>query len=164
MATVFQMLVRLSAWVAALGALVALCAGLLTTASVLARAVWNQPIPGDVEITQMTVALAISLCIPFCQAQKANIWVDFFTQSLKPNRLRHLEALGSLSLAVVYALLAWRTSSGAIAVKEAGETTMIIALPMWWAYACLAPGLALAALIALLQFFGAQSAPSESRS
>ena len=28
---------------------------------------------------------------------------------------------------------------------------MIISLPMWWAYACLAPGLALAGWVALVQ-------------
>ena len=51
----------------------------------------------------------------------------------------------------MFALLAWRTGVGAVAVYEAGETSMIRALPMWWVYASLAPGLALAALIALLQ-------------
>jgi TRAP-type C4-dicarboxylate transport system permease small subunit len=40
---------------------------------------------------------------------------------------------------------------GAIAVHAASETSMIRALPMWWVYASLAPGLALAALIALTQ-------------
>ena len=44
-----------------------------------------------------------------------------------------------------------RTSIGAISVYEAGETSMILALPMWWAYASLAPGLALAALVAVVQ-------------
>jgi TRAP-type C4-dicarboxylate transport system permease small subunit len=48
-------------------------------------------------------------------------------------------------------LLAARTGAGAKAVLEAGETTMIIGLPMWWAYAMLAPGLALTAAIALWQ-------------
>ena len=51
----------------------------------------------------------------------------------------------------MYGFLAWRTSVGAISVREAGETTMIISLPMWWAYASLAPGLGLSALIALAQ-------------
>jgi TRAP-type C4-dicarboxylate transport system permease small subunit len=32
-------------------------------------------------------------------------------------------------------------------VKQAGEQSMILALPMWWAYASLAPGLALAGVI-----------------
>jgi TRAP-type C4-dicarboxylate transport system permease small subunit len=151
-------LLRLSSWFAALGALVALGAGLLTTASVVSRAIWNQPIAGDVEITQMVIALAISLCLPHCQARKANILVDFFTQKLSSGRLRILDAMGCFFLALIYAFLAWRTSAGAVSVREAGETTMIISLPMWWAYACLAPGLALASLIALLQSFGA-SAP-----
>jgi TRAP-type C4-dicarboxylate transport system permease small subunit len=31
------------------------------------------------------------------------------------------------------------------------ETSMILGLPMWWVYASLAPGLALAALVALVQ-------------
>ena len=44
-----------------------------------------------------------------------------------------------------------RTASGALAVAEANETSMILGLPMWWAYAVLAPGLALTALIALVQ-------------
>jgi TRAP-type C4-dicarboxylate transport system permease small subunit len=59
--------------------------------------------------------------------------------------------MGNLLLIVLYWLLAWRTSVGAMSVREAGETTMIISLPMWWAYACLAPGLALAGWVALVQ-------------
>ncbi len=51
----------------------------------------------------------------------------------------------------MFALLSWRTGVGAFAVHAAGETSMIRGLPMWWVYASLAPGLALAALIALLQ-------------
>ena len=62
-----------------------------------------------------------------------------------------MDSVGSLALAVMYGFLAWRTSVGAVAVREAGETTMIISLPMWWAYASLAPGLGLSALIALAQ-------------
>jgi TRAP-type C4-dicarboxylate transport system permease small subunit len=38
-----------------------------------------------------------------------------------------------------------------MAVREAGETSMILDLPMWWTYASLAPGLALSALVALVQ-------------
>ena len=49
------------------------------------------------------------------------------------------------------ALLAWRTTVGAIGSREVGETSMILSLPMWWAYASLAPGLALTALVALQQ-------------
>jgi len=133
------------------GAAVALATGFLTLVSVLMRAGWSQPIPGDVEMTQMGIAFAISMCLPYCQLQKANIIVDFFTQSSADGTRKFLDAMGNFSLVLLYGLLAWRTSVGAFSVREAGETTMIISLPMWWAYACLAPGLALAGWVALVQ-------------
>ena len=77
--------------------------------------------------------------------------MDFCTQSSTEGTRNRLDAVGNLSLVLLYGLLAWRTSMGAISVREAGETTMIISLPMWWAYACLAPGLALAGWVALVQ-------------
>jgi TRAP-type C4-dicarboxylate transport system permease small subunit len=62
-----------------------------------------------------------------------------------------LDAAGCALLVAMYFVLAWRTAVGAIGVREAQETSMILALPMWWAYASLAPGLALAGLLAAAQ-------------
>jgi len=143
------------------GAAVALITGLLTTLSVIMRAGWSQPIPGDVEMTQMGIAFAISLCLPYCQLQRANIIVDFFTQSSSERTKKSLDGMGNLLFIVLYWLLAWRTSIGAMSVREAGETTMIISLPMWWAYACLAPGLALAGWVALVQVLTGASSPEQ---
>lgn len=136
---------------AILGAAVALATALMVVASITGRAAANAPVQGDVEITQLAIALAISLGLPWCQLRGANIIVDFFTQRLRERPMRILDGLGALLIAAMCALLAWRTGVGAFSVHEASETTMIIGLPMWWAYASLAPGLALAALIALLQ-------------
>lgn len=133
------------------GAAVALITGMMTVASVAGRAVWRTPIPGDVELTQFGIALAISLGLPWCQLRGANIIVDFFTQKLPPRGRNRLDAAGSLLLAAMCTLLAWRSGAGALAVREAFETSMILSLPMWWVYASLAPGLALAALVALVQ-------------
>ena len=121
-----------------------LAVGVMTISSVVLRAITSKPIAGDVEITQMGIAVAISLCIPWCQLRGANIIVDFFTQRMAARSHRRLDALGCLLIALMYAVLAWRTSAGALSVRSANETTMIIELPMWWAYAFLAPGLALA--------------------
>lgn len=142
---------RLATVFAVLGSAVALVTGLMTVASVIGRAALSAPIPGDVELTQFGIALAISLGLPWCQLRRANIIVDFFTQRLSPRRQQWLDGIGALLLAVMCALLAWRTGVGALSVRQAGEQSMILALPMWWAYASLAPGLALAGVIGAWQ-------------
>ena len=146
-----RLLRRLALAFALLGAAAALAVALMAVASIAGRALWSKPIPGDVELTQFGIAWALSLSLPWCQLRGANIIVDFFTQRLRARSLRRLDCAGALLLSLMCALLAWRTSVGALAVAEAGETSMILALPMWWAYASLAPGLALAAVIALVQ-------------
>ena len=142
---------RLALAFALLGAAAALAVALMAVASIAGRALWSKPIPGDVELTQFGIAWALSLSLPWCQLRGANIIVDFFTQNLRQRSVRLLDGVGALLLALMCALLAWRTSVGAWSVREAGETSMILALPMWWAYASLAPGLALAAWVALVQ-------------
>ena len=142
---------RLALTFALLGAAAALAVALMTVASIAGRALWSTPIPGDVELTQFGIAWALSLSLPWCQLRGANISVDFFTQHLRERKMRVLDGVGAVLLALMCTLLAWRTSVGALAVREAGETSMILALPMWWAYASLAPGLALAAVVALVQ-------------
>jgi TRAP-type C4-dicarboxylate transport system permease small subunit len=142
---------RIAAMFAVAGSAVAFAAALMVVTSITLRALTTRPIQGDVEMTQFAVALAISLALPWCQLRGANIIVDFFTQRLPMRQVRWLDGVGALMMTAMCALLAWRTSVGALSVREAGETSMILALPMWWAYASLAPGLALAALVAVAQ-------------
>lgn len=143
---------RRLAWAFAIvGGLCAAAVAVMTVVSIVGRSAFRAPVPGDVEVTQLGIAWAISLCLPWCQLHGGNIIVDFFTQRAGARTLRVLDAMGCVLLALMAALLAWRTAAGALAVHGAGETSMIIGLPGWWVYAGLAPGLALAALIALVQ-------------
>jgi TRAP-type C4-dicarboxylate transport system permease small subunit len=142
---------RLATWFALAGCVIACAVALMVGVSVVARGMFDTPIPGDVELTQMGIALAIALCLPWCQWRGANIKVDFFTQGARAHTLRVLDGIGCLLLAVMVGLLAWRTAAGALAVRQAQETTMILGLPMWVAYAVRAPGLALTGAIAIAQ-------------
>ena len=142
---------RTAFWFAVCAGGVACVVALMTVASVTARALVARPIPGDVELTQFGIALSISLCLPWCQLQRSNIIVDFFTQRSAPRAQQLLDAVGVLLLAAMCALLAWRTAVGAAGVREVHESSMILELPMWWTYAMLAPGLGLAGWVALWQ-------------
>ena len=142
---------KLAAAFALLGGACALAVALMTLWSVVGRALFAHPLPGDVELSQIGIALAVALCLPWCQLRRGNIIVDFFTQSAGERVNGALDRFGALLLAVMLGLLAWRSGAGAMAVAEAGEQTMILGLPMWWGYAVLAPGLALTAVIACVQ-------------
>jgi len=147
----FRLLQRLTWYFAVAGGLCGSLVAAMIVSSIIGRALFTRPIPGDVELTQFGIALCISLCLPWCQLHGANIMVDFFTQRMNARVVRQLDAVGALLMAVMAALLSWRTAVGALGVREAHEATMILDLPMWWVYASLAPGLALAALVAIVQ-------------
>lgn len=146
---------KLLQWVAlalaVIGSLVAMLVAGMTTFSVIGRAFFHAPLNGDVELTTMGIGLALSLCVPWCQYHSSNIVVDFFSQFARPATQRRLDGIGSCMLALMYGLLAWRTGVAAASVRGYHETTMILELPTWWTYAALAPGLGLAAVIAVMQ-------------
>ena len=140
-----------SRWFALAGSFIALLVAAMSVYSILGRAFLSKPLFGDVEITQLGIAASISLCLPWCQLHRGNILVDFFTQTTSRRTRQILDSAGALLLAAMCVLLAWRTTMGAIAVREVSETSMILGLPMWWAYVSLAPGLLLSALVAVWQ-------------
>ena len=109
----------------------------------------GRPIPGDFELVQFGCAIAIAFFLPYCQFSRGNIIVDFFTVRATPRTRRLLDALGALMLALVMALLAWRAGAGTVAMKASGETSMIMSLPLWYAYLLMTPAFALTALAGL---------------
>lgn len=127
--------------------LVALTA--MSVASIAGRALLGRPVPGDFELVQVGCGVAIAAFLPYCQLQRGNIIVDFFTVRASPRVQGALDALGALVLALVMATLAWRTAAGMHTVRTAGEVSMIVGFPIWIGYAAIVPSLALAALVAL---------------
>ena len=140
---------RAALFFAMLGGVLLMLIALMTVASVIGRAGFGRPVPGDIEITQYAIAVAISAFLPYCLFSGGNLIVDFFTAKAKQRTRRMLDAIGALTLAFAMGLFAWRTTVGMFSVKEAGETSMVISVPLWWTYAGMAPCFALATLAAL---------------
>lgn len=121
----------------------------MSVASIIGRALFGRPVPGDFELVQVGCGVAIAAFLPYCQLQRGNIIVDFFTVRASPRVQGALDAFGALVLALVMAVLAWRTAIGMETVRAAGEVSMIVGFPIWIGYAAIVPSLALAALVAL---------------
>lgn len=144
----------------------AVAAGLLLTAvtlmtcgSLIGRNFLGMTIVGDFELSGAAAGAAIALFMPYCQAQRGNIIVDFFTARAPAGTVRTLDRLGALLLALVMALLAWRTSLGGMSAWRSGSGTMLMGFPTWIVYAAMVPPFALTALIGLVQALRGYSYP-----
>jgi TRAP-type C4-dicarboxylate transport system permease small subunit len=124
---------------------------LMTCVSLIGRNLMGMTIVGDFELVGAAAGAAIGLFMPWCQAQRGNIIVDFFTARASPRTIDGLDRFGALLLAVVMALLTWRTTIGGINAWKSGSGTMLIGFPEWLIYVCLVPPLALTAAIAFVQ-------------
>ncbi len=134
----------------AAGALMTLIT-LLTCVSIVGRELVGTTVPGDFELVALATGAAIGLFMPLCQVHRGNIVVDFFTARV-PHRINaRLDRLGTLLLALSFALLSWRAGVGGLNAWDTHSSTMLLGVPEWIAYATMVPGFALTAVIALYQ-------------
>lgn len=131
------------------GTLVFVALVIMSIVSISGRKIASAPVPGDVELLQLCAAFASSSFFAWCHLNHGDVKVDFFTERLAERRVHALDAMGSLLVAAFGALLAWRTGAGAASVHAAGETTMILGLPLWLGQALMVPGFVLLALAGL---------------
>lgn len=124
---------------------------LMTCASLIGRNTTGATLVGDFELTGVAMGAAIALFMPFCQLRRGNITVDFFTAKVGPRGIGRLDRIGALLLALVFVLLAWRTTLGGLNSFNTHSETQILGFPEWITYAGMVPGFVLAALIGLHQ-------------
>lgn len=128
---------------AAIGGLVVLAMMLMTVVSVVRRSVLGAPVPGDFELVELGSAVAIFCFLPWCQVSGGNVVVDFFTSRASPRSNHLLSALGDLLYLLIAALLAWRLFHGGAEMRQYGEQTMVLRIPLWWAFPVVMPAMAL---------------------
>jgi TRAP-type C4-dicarboxylate transport system permease small subunit len=134
---------------AAAGGLVLTAVTLVTVASVISRALFNKPIPGDFELVELGVGIAVSFFLPYCQIQDGNVIVDIFTAKAPEWLTRILSALGDLLLLIIAAVICWRMVYGCLDYMEYNEVTMVLRIPLWWAMVPVIGAFALLALTCL---------------
>jgi TRAP-type C4-dicarboxylate transport system permease small subunit len=124
---------------------------LMTCTSVAGRELVGKTIVGDFELSGAAAGAAIALFMPWCQFKRGNIMVDFFSAKASENTQNKMERMGALLLAVVMALMTWRTALGGLNTWANNSGTMMLGFPEWIIYSTMVPPLALTAIIALHQ-------------
>ena len=133
---------------ALLGGLSLIGVVLLNTASVMGAWLFNAPVQGDFELTEMGICIAAFAFLPYCQMTGANVTADIFTQNASP-RWRAIFSAAACAVALVFAcLLGWRMNAGRIDQLEYNYVTTILEVPHAWAFIPILASLALLAVAA----------------
>jgi TRAP-type C4-dicarboxylate transport system permease small subunit len=111
----------------------------MSIASIAGRWLFSRPVPGDFELVEIGTGLAIFLFLPACQLRGANVIVDFFTTGLGPRAQAGLDAAGAFLYTLAAALFAWRLIFGGLDYLRYGERTMVLGVPIWWAFVLILP-------------------------
>ena len=144
---------RLAIVVALAGGVLVFAIAALVTTSVVLRWWTGLPVPGDFEMVQMGVALAVFCFLPFCQAERGNIIVDTFTARLSDRARARLDAMWDVVYALAMGVIALAMAPGVVAAWKSGEETMVSRIPLWPA---LAISTALVLLLSLVGFWTAR--------
>ena len=124
---------------------------LMTCTSIVGREFFGNAISGDFELSGAATGAAIAMFMPWCQAKRGNIIVDFFTTKCSDAANGAMDRFGAAILSACFALLAWRTGLGGLSAYSASSGTMILGFPEWIVFACMTPPFVLTSLIALGQ-------------
>ena len=134
---------RLAKALALAGGLALLALIALTVVSIVGRAMSGLgfgPVPGDFELVENGVAFAVFAFLPWCQLRRGHVTVDVFVQRAGPRGLAAFAFLGNVLMTLAALLLAWRLALGLSDRLRYGDTTFILQMPVWWAYAAALAG------------------------
>ena len=124
---------------------------LMTCVSLIGRNTSGWTIVGDFELSGAAAGAAIALFMPWCQMQRGNIIVDFFTARASTRTNAALDRFGALLYALALGLMAWRSIIGGLNAWSSKSSTMMIGFPEWVIYIGMVPPLLLCTAIGLAQ-------------
>jgi TRAP-type C4-dicarboxylate transport system permease small subunit len=107
-------------------------------------------VPGDFELTQIGVAVAVFCFLPYCQLHKHNVTADIFTFWAN-NKTILLLRIGGAFVALLFSiLLLWRMTDGMLDQKKYDYTTAILQFPVWMAFIPILISLCLLAMASII--------------
>ena len=132
-------------WVERLARLTAIGGGLIllglivmTCLSIIGRQlifVGLGPIPGDFEMVELGVGLAIFAFLPWCHYKRGHATVELFLSRFSPRFNHAIDVVSDGLMLAIATTIAWRLWIGMLDKKAYTETTFILQLPVWLAYA-----------------------------
>jgi len=129
---------RLAKWTALAGGVVLVAVTLMVVASVTGRALLDVglgPIPGDFELVEVGIGIAIFFFLPWCYLRGGHATVDLLYMHTPPWFRTTIDTISDLTMLAIWIVLTWKLGEGMLEKREYMETTFILQMPLWWGYA-----------------------------
>ena len=104
---------------------------LMTMIDVLLRKFTNLSILGTVELTELMMVIVIFGSLAQCEVDGGHIKVDLILKRLKPRTQAIIDVFTQLACSILFALMTWALFLQASDIKEWGEVTMDLRLPLY---------------------------------
>ena len=122
----------------------------ITAVDVAGRYLFNRPIAGGFELTEILLAALIYCGLPLVSARREHIVIDTFDPLFSQRLRRILDMVAEVVCAIALAGVGWLIFLRAGRVAEYGDTTSVLKLPLAPVVYLMAAMITIAAVIHLL--------------
>lgn len=140
-----RLVLGLANGLAVLGGATLIVVVLVTAVSVVGRALIPlglSAVPGDYELVQTGVLIAIFCSLPITQYLRGHADVSLLTDVFPTRLAAVIELVMDLLMLAAMLFILWRFTVGMLDKYENREVTLLLHMPVWWAYAAAMPGAA----------------------
>ena len=116
-------------WANYVGGVVLLGMMALTGADVMLRYIFNSPVQGSFEVTELLMAVSIGLGLGYCALEKGHVRVDFLTMRLSKRGQTIADFVAYLVFMIMYIMIAWQTLYKAINQYKAHNISSVLYIP-----------------------------------
>ena len=104
----------------------------LVVADVFGRKVFNSPIQGSIEVTELTLVIMVYLSVSYVQARREHVKLELFSSHLSERALHGLNLLSLVIAFVISVIIMWRVGLYAWESYITDDRTMgIVEIPIW---------------------------------
>ena len=123
---------------------------LLTCADVVMR-LFDRPIPGTYEIIGFLGALAVAFALAQTSIEKGHIAVDLLVNLLPPRVQILLDIFAALTGTAIFGAITWQSALYALDLRQSGEVSATLGMPVYPFAAGIAAGCALLCLVLIAE-------------
>ena len=134
-----------------LGAAVLVSIMVLTGADVTLRYLFNSPITGSYELTEVLMVVIVAFGLAYCASEKGHVRVDLVVSRLPRRAQAVMNFIASLAFLSIFVIITWQSIYREQAMIEATVTTYVLFIPLFPFAFVVTVGSAILCLVLLAQ-------------